>query len=121
MDSADLKRARLVAALEDLSAQEAAAVRAGRFEEALALQHRSAPLVQLLSDGTTRLPEALGERISALLKHRQSCAAFLAERIDSVRERLRELSESQRQVARVAPAYRGSGSASTARRLCAVG
>ena len=109
----------LVAALEDLTAQEAATLQARRFSEAIAVQNRAAPLVQLLAASATDVPGDLRLRIATLLSRRQASDAWLAHEIETVRAKLQETAESQRRVARFAPAYGRSGA--TCGRLSAVG
>jgi hypothetical protein len=110
---------RLVDALEDLTAQEAATLQARKFPDAIAIQNRAAPLVQSLASSAADLPDDLRVRIATLLSRRQASDAWLANEIEIVRAKLQETAETQRRVARFAPAYGRSGV--TSRRLSAVG
>ena len=105
METPRQRAVRLVTALEDLAAQEAATLRTRNFSEAIAIQQRAAPLVQLLASSATDVPEDVRARITALLGRRQSSDAWLAHEIEAVRAKLQETAETLRRVARIAPAY----------------
>jgi hypothetical protein len=112
---------RLVAALDDLAAQEAVALHARRFEEARAVQNRAAPLVDfLVACGVDVADDALRSRVSALLLRRNQTDKWLADQIERVRAELQQSEETQRRLAQVAPAYGRSGT-SFRRQLKAVG
>ena len=111
---------RLVTALEDLLAQEAAALAQGDFGAALELQERAAPLVDYLAaHGPRAAAPALRSRIGALCERRSAAGDRLAAAIARVREELGDTQTAQRRVARIAPAYGRSSAA--ARQLSAVG
>jgi hypothetical protein len=111
---------RLLAALEDLSTQEAACLDARDFSAVVRLQERAAPLVTHLAEhGPAVADAALRTRIAALLTRRAQCGEWLAEQIAQTKEKLREIEAAQRRVSRFAPAY-GQGMA-VSQRLCAVG
>ncbi|HVS51297.1 MAG TPA: hypothetical protein VHD62_02985 [Opitutaceae bacterium] len=113
--------ARLIAALEDLAGQEAAALDARDFRGAVTVQDRAAPLVELLcAHADDVADEALRARIAALIERRNRTGEWLAEQIARVREQLRETQVAQRRVAQVAPAY-GQSVRPAARQLVAVG
>ncbi|MGH7959761.1 MAG: hypothetical protein ACREH8_22490 [Opitutaceae bacterium] len=121
METSVQRWARLITALEDLAAQEAATLQSGRVEDALGIQERAAPLVQLLAAHTADVFDAtLRVRIATLLKRRRQTDAWLEEEIESVRGKLQGLSETQFRVARVAPAY-GRSVAPGRRQLSALG
>ena len=119
MEAPAERAARLLAAIEDLAAQEAVTLRSRRFEEAIALQHRAAPLVEMFAAGAADVPDALRARVAALIERRRGTEAWLAQEIETARVTLRETVESRHRVARVAPAY-GSGGVPL-RRLSAMG
>jgi hypothetical protein len=113
--------ARLLAALEDLTAQEAASLDARDFTAVVHLQERAAPLVAHLAEhGPAVADDALRARIAALLARRMRCGEWLAEQIEQTRQRLRELDAARARATRLAPAY-GAGQAVTSRQFCAVG
>jgi hypothetical protein len=112
---------RLAAALDDLAAQEAAALAAGDFDTVLALQDRAAPLVEFLAAraGEIARHAPLAAALAAVQARRGRSAAHLAAAIARARGELAEAGAARRRVARIAPAYgRGPASAS---QLCAVG
>jgi hypothetical protein len=115
--------ARLVTALEDLVAREAATLDARDFEAVIEIQARCAPLVELLGAHATDVTDTtLRERIRALLARRQQTGEWLSEQIEKTREALAEANEGRRRVRQIAPVYgRGVGAASASRQLCAVG
>lgn len=112
---------RIAAALEDLSAQEAAALAAHEFGTAIALQERAEPLVEFL---TTHAEDATQDvRIAAQLARirelRGRSEALLSAEIERTRAELREAGAACCRLARVAPAY--GAARVTASRLQAVG
>ena len=119
METSAQKSVRLVHALEDLVAQEAAALQSQDFTQVLAIQGRAAPVVQLLASLADDVPAGMRPRIKALLEQRQRSDAWLANEIEAVRVKLRETTETQRRLVRLAPAYRTV--ALGANRLSAVG
>jgi hypothetical protein len=110
---------RLVAALEDLAAQEAATLEARDFTAAVAIQDRAAPLVDLLVAHANDVTDAtLRARIAALIERRNRTGEWLAEQIAKVREQLQATQAAQRRAAQIAPAY--GHVASVSRQLAAV-
>lgn len=114
--------ARLVAALEDLVAREAATLEARDFAGVIEIQKRAAPLVELLGAHADDVTDpALRERLRALLARRHQTGEWLAEQIEHAREALGQAHEGRRRLRQIAPVY-GRGQAVAARRqLCAVG
>ena len=110
---------RLVSALEDLAAQEAATLQARDFVEVIAIQNRAAPLVQLLASHAMDFRDDLRLRIAALINRRNESDAWLAAEIEIVRLKLRDTAETQRRVTQVSPAY--GRSIATFRRLSVTG
>jgi hypothetical protein len=111
---------RLLTALEDLAAQEAATLQARDFATAIAIQDRAAPLVELLAAHREELNDpTLRARVAELFARRSRTGEWLAEQMARVREELRQTDVARRRVAQVAPVY---GRASTLpRQLSAVG
>ncbi len=100
---------RLLEALDDLSAQEAAALREGDFAAVAEIQARSAPLVEYLGDhGPAVADQVFLARIRALLLRRQASADRLAAQIEQTREELRQTRASEQRAARIAPVYRSN-------------
>jgi hypothetical protein len=121
METAAQTCVRLVAALEDLAAREAATLDTCDFAAAIEIQERAAPLVDhLVAHGPAAADRALRDRIAALLLRRAQTGEWLAAKIAAAREELRHTQVAQRRVARVAPVY-GSASAPRAMQLSAVG
>lgn len=102
---------RLLRALEEFAAQEAASLAAGDFATVLGLQQRAGPLVTYLgTHGPDVADESLRSRVGALLERRRDNEAALARRIQETRSRLGELDSNRRRVAKVIPAYvQGAG------------
>jgi hypothetical protein len=104
---------RLIGALDDLAAQEAASLAAGDIEAVLALQKRAAPLVQDLgARGPAVADEGLRSRVAAWLGRRRQIMDCLSTRMEEARRQIGQLDASRRRVAQVGPAYaRNEGSA----------
>ncbi len=114
--------ARLVAALEDLVAREAATLEARDFAAVVHLQERCAPLVELLGAHHAAVTDAaLRERIRALISRRQQTGEWLAEQIEKTKRALQQANEGRRRVAQIAPVYGRGNAAPSSRQLCAVG
>ena len=115
--------ARLVTALEDLVAREAATLEARDFTTVVHLQERCAPLVELLGAHADDVTDpAMRERIRALIARRHQTGEWLSEQIEKTREELALANEGRRRVRQIAPVY-GSGRSPVpiARQLLAVG
>ena len=112
---------RIAGALEDLVAQEAAALESRDYTEVSILQDRAAPLVEFLAQNTATHggDAALRNRIAAVHQLRARSSAQLAIEIERARVELHESERARRQVAKIAPAY--ARSASNRAKLCAVG
>lgn len=112
---------RIATALDDLAAQEAAALAAHNFSGVLVLQDRAAPLVEFLAaNAASHAGDAvLRTRVAAVQARRACTSALLAAEIERARTELLEAGFAQNQVAKIGPAY---GRAAAARsQLCAVG
>jgi hypothetical protein len=113
--------ARLVAALEDLTAQEAASLEARDFEATIVLQDRAAPLIEhLVTHWPAVADSSLKTRILAVISRRNKTGEWLAEQIAETRRQLQETQVAERRVARIAPAY-GLAAAGARRQLHEVG
>ena len=112
--------ARLLTALEDLTAQETATLQARDFVTAITIQDRATPLVQLLaSHGPEVVDTALRSRIAALLAKRNRTGEWLAEQMARAREELHQTKLARRTVDQVAPVY--GRTSSTRRQLSVTG
>jgi len=97
---------RIVAALEDLAAQEAASVAQGDFAAVQALHERTAPLVEFLSSvGSAAMAAGLRRRLIAVYELRHRSGEAVAQAMAQTRLELAQTQASQRRVARIAPAY----------------
>jgi hypothetical protein len=113
--------ARLIAALEDLVAREAATLEARDFAAVIEIQQRAAPLVELLGAHAADVTDpALRTRLRTLLDRRQKTGEWLSEQIEKTRESLAEINEGRRRARQIAPVY-GHRHAPASRQLSAVG
>ncbi len=111
---------RLLAALEDLAAQETTALAASDFATLAALSRRAAPLVEHLAEHGPGLADApFRARVQALLARRRQNDDLLADHLARTKTELKRAQESQRRVAQIASIY-GRADATT-RSLRAVG
>jgi hypothetical protein len=112
---------RIVTALEDLVAQESAALANRDFNTVLSLQERTAPLIEfIVTTGAAYVAQPeLRARLDALQLRRSQTSELLAAAMQRNRFDLQETRVAQRRVAQIAPAY-GQGSV-TRRKLQAVG
>jgi hypothetical protein len=108
--------ARLLAALEELWAQEATLLQAREFTGACAVLERAAPLVQQVCRLAAEPGMAsLRPEVAALLTRREKNRLILEEQIAQMRRQMRQIEEARHRLARVAPAY--GGTARTVTRL----
>jgi hypothetical protein len=113
--------ARLVVALEDLVACEAATVQNRDFSGALDIQERAAPLIDYLAtNGSSYADSDLQKRIHALAERRRLTGELLSAQLAEVKESLQSTRASQHRVARIAPVY-GSAAVPISGQLLAVG
>jgi hypothetical protein len=122
METSAQRCARIVTALEDLVAQEAAGLANRDFPAVLALQPSIAPLVDFLVASGNPSVEAAGlrSRVLALHHQRRLTTESLGAEVVRARVELQQLQVNQHRVGRIAPVY---GQAATASRpqLQAVG
>ena len=112
--------ARLVAALEDMAASEAASVQNRDFSAVVDIQERAAPLIDYLTSNGPRYADGgLQLRIQALAGHRRRTGESLSAQIAEAKENLQSTRASQFRVARIAPVY-GSAPASVSGQLSAI-
>jgi len=113
--------ARLVVALEDLVACEAASMQNRDFSSVLQIQERAAPVIDyLVINGSRYTDRALQKRIHALAERRRLTGELLSAQLAEVKENLQSTRASQHRVARIAPVY-GSAPAPVSGQLSAVG
>lgn len=107
METAAQRSERIVTALEDLAAQEAACVAHGDFAAVQALHERTAPLVEFLADaGSESLSiPGLRRRLVAVYELRHRSGEALAAAMARTRLEMAQTEAAQRRVARIAPAY----------------
>ncbi len=100
---------RILAALEDLVAQESAVLQLGEYAALELIQVQAAPLITFLSSQPeAALAAGLEDRILALHAARNRNSTLLAHEMTRNRDELRVLSGRQGLIARVAPAYGGN-------------
>ncbi len=121
METSHQRCLRIAGALEDLVAQEAAALESRDYSAAGNLQDRAAPLVEFLAQNAPvhAVDAVLRSRIAAVQQLRARSSAQLAIEIERTRVDLLDSEQARRQVAKIAPAY--ARSASNRAKLCAVG
>jgi N-acetyl-gamma-glutamylphosphate reductase len=111
---------RLLAALEDLAAQETSALAAADFVSLAQLSQRAAPLVEHLAEhGPAVVDPSFRTRIRALLERRRANDDALAVQVARAKAEMKRASDSQRRIAQIAAIYGRVGAA--ARQLSAVG
>lgn len=110
---------RLIAALDDLVGQEEASLNARDFSAVAEIQVRTAALVAELVAQAQEVAAPLRVRLADVQARRERTATWLAGEVERTREALREMTQSQRRVAQIAPVYGGMRSEPRSR-LCAV-
>ena len=97
---------RLLAVLEDLTAQESILLRTLDFVDAVALQERAAPLVDQLSALAFHPDVAqLKQRVASLVDRRQQSRYFLDAQLGRLQSELRRIDEARTRLSRMVPAY----------------
>jgi hypothetical protein len=98
----------LLAALEELTAQESVLLRTLDFADAVAVQERAGPLVDQLSALAIH-PEvsSLRDKVLRLVERRQQSRLLLDAQLGRLQSELRRLDEARTCLTRVAPAYAG--------------
>jgi len=113
---------RLLGALEDLVAQEAALLAGEDYAGMRKAQDRAEPLVaELARLGAAVATPAIRPRLDALLARRRQNLERLTSRIGQVRDALRDAQARQRRIAQVVPAYVGQITIGSQRKLSAQG
>jgi N-acetyl-gamma-glutamylphosphate reductase len=111
---------RLLAALEDLAAQETTAIAAGDFVALAKLTRRAAPLVEhFATHGPAVVDASFRTRVHALLERRRQNDDALNVQLARARAELERANESERRIAQISSIYGRTGAAS--RQLCVVG
>ncbi|HYP17007.1 MAG TPA: hypothetical protein VEQ65_07320 [Opitutus sp.] len=114
---------RLVNALDELVAHEAATLQARDYEGVVAIGRRADPVVAALAElGPDVADDMARARVAGLLARRQHSIEFLETQLVTAREELLALQGSMQRVSRLAPVYgRAEGGAGTAPRFSAAG
>lgn len=112
-ETAAQRCARIIAALEDLIAQESAALHGRDFSAIDALQERTAPLVDFLAEHreVAQTDDALRNRIASLHARRQRNAEWLEAELGRTRAELNQTQVARRRAAQIAPVYGRSATA----------
>ena len=106
--------------MDDLVSQETVLLAAADYAEVIAVQQRTAPLVERLAALASTVDDAARAKIAAVVARRSRNLAALAERIEQTRLELSDLRASGLRVAKIAPVY-GPITKPLARQLSAVG
>jgi hypothetical protein len=112
---------RLVNALEDLVAEEAAALHGGDFDAANTIGDRAAMVVEWLVTHASVITPPLAERLASVQAKRAANAEFLEGEITRTRDNLQQVAIGRRRVAQIAPVYGRSAGTAQRSRLSAVG
>ena len=111
---------RLLAALEDLAAQETCALAAADFVSLAQLAQRAAPLVEHLAQhASAAADDSFRRRVRALLDLRRQNDDALSIQLARAKEELKRASDSQRRISQISSIYVRAGAAT--RQLSAVG
>lgn len=118
METTAQRCTRILGAMEDLLAQEAASLAVGDMDAVIALQQRIEPLVQDLGRRGPAVDDAaLRDRVAAWLGRRREISNQISVRVEELRRQISELDASRRRVARVGPAYAQAATSSQRLRL----
>jgi hypothetical protein len=99
------RSARLIAALEELAAQEEAAIRSGELAGVEAVQERAAAIVAGLAECVSGMDTAGRERLLAVHARREHTSGWLSAEMTRAQAELRETGLARHRVARLAPVY----------------
>lgn len=107
MESALQSATRLLAALEELSAEETVLIRTMDFVEATAVRERAAPLVERLCTlAAEPSVQGLRARVTTVLERSEQNFHFLNAQLTRLNEELARVTEARHRLRRVAPIYR---------------
>jgi hypothetical protein len=121
METSGHRFGRLLDALDDLVSQEAITVRARDYEAVGHLQRRSAAVVEGLAALGPAVADARAKaRVASLLARRQHTIENIESQLATTRDELHAIEQSERRMARIAPAY-GTPAAKRSRRFHAAG
>ena len=110
MEAPGQKFYRLVSALDDLVAQEAANVAARDYAAVADIQSRANPLVAALASLGAGAADAMARaRVASLLSRRQGNIELIDSQLATARAELQAVQESTGRVARIAPTYGRAG------------
>lgn len=106
MEAPEKKFTRLLGALDELVALEAATLAQKDYGALESIQLRAQPLVDGLANlGTAAADDLTRARVASLLGRRQHNIEFLESQLATAREELNSIQESTARVARIAPVY----------------
>jgi hypothetical protein len=111
---------RLLAALEDLVAQESHLIGAENYEEVIRVQERAAPIVERLVALAPAADAGALRQASGLIERRRQNQELMARHVERTAAELDEAREARSRLTHFAPAYRVAPPA-TVRRLRALG
>lgn len=106
MESPSQKFDRLLKALGELVAEEAAAIEAADYEATSEVQQRAQPLIDALATLAPSVGSAAAHaRLESLIKRRRRSIEVLEARMTTVQEELNGLRKSTQRVAQIVPVY----------------
>lgn len=122
MESPSQKFDRLLRALGELVAEEAAAIEAGDYEATAETQQRAQPVIDALADLAPSVGSAAARaRLESLVQRRQRSIEVLEARMSVVHGELEVLRKSTQRVARIVPVYGRAANTPNSGRLRASG
>lgn len=122
MESPSQKFDRLLKALGELVAEEAAAISGGDYEATAAVQQRAQPLIDALAMLAPSVRSAAARaRLESLITRRRRSIEVLEARMSTVQAELDVLRKSTQRVARIVPIYGRAANPPAAARLRASG
>lgn len=122
MESPSQKFDRLLKALGELVAEEAAVIGAADYEATAEVQQRAQPLIEALAELAPSVGSAAARtRLESLIKRRRRSIEVLETRMRTVQGELDLLRKSTRRVAQIVPVYGRSASTPGPSRLRASG
>ncbi len=111
METRDRTSLRLLEAIEHLGVQEAAQLRAGDFPGAADTRQRAEPLLRSLDAQAGTDNEQVLARARSVLAARHQTEEWLDRELAVTRRSLARIDSAHQRLARIAPAYCGSGAA----------
>lgn len=107
MNASEIAALRLVASLEEFTAQQALAISVGHAAHAVDLQRRAAPLVERLCELAREpgLARTIARRLDDLMESRRALQGRLAARRELVNARRQRVALARSRLQSLAPAY----------------